>query len=65
VRLVVDHEKRCQMGLQAGQEAEKYAIERTSEMMLERYRRVIEQAKAKPGGWAARIGRRLRGKESG
>jgi 1,2-diacylglycerol 3-alpha-glucosyltransferase len=64
VRMVVDHEKRHQMGVRAGKEAENYAIERTSEMMLECYQRVINEAKAKPTSWADRIGRRLRGGSS-
>jgi 1,2-diacylglycerol 3-alpha-glucosyltransferase len=60
-RLVVDHELRHRLAQQAGKEAEKYAIERTSEMMLERYRRVISQAQARPANPGSRIGRRLRG----
>jgi 1,2-diacylglycerol 3-alpha-glucosyltransferase len=61
VRLVVDHQKRQQLGQQAGKEAEKYAIEHTSEMMLERYQSVISQAKARPVNSGSRISRRLRG----
>lgn len=61
VRLVVDHGKRRQMGAQARLEAEKYAIERTSQMMLEHYERLIEQAAIKNGADNQRIRRRLRG----
>jgi 1,2-diacylglycerol 3-alpha-glucosyltransferase len=60
-RLVVDRALRRNLGQLAGKEAEKYAIERTSEMMLERYRRVISQAEARPANPGSRISRRLRG----
>lgn len=61
VRLVVDHEKRRQMGANARQEAGKYAIERTSQLMLEHYERLISLAAAKPENEGNRISRRLRG----
>jgi hypothetical protein len=45
----------------AGREAEKYAIELTCRMMLERYERVVQQAEGKPTNLGGRISRRLKG----
>jgi glycosyltransferase involved in cell wall biosynthesis len=61
VRLVVDREERQKLGGMAGREAEKYAIELTCRMMLERYERVVQQAEGKPTNLGGRISRRLKG----
>jgi len=57
VRLVVDHDSRRKMGEQAREAASAYAIERTTEMMLERYQRVISQAKERKRGLRSRLTR--------
>ena len=44
VRLVIDHETRHAMATQARQAAENYAIEKTVQLILERYQKVIEKA---------------------
>ncbi len=43
-RLCVDADLRLKLGNAARQAAEKYAIERTTQMMLERYQRLVEAA---------------------
>jgi glycosyltransferase involved in cell wall biosynthesis len=44
VRLVVNHDERKTMGVQASKVVEKYSINRTTEMMLEYYQGIIEIA---------------------
>jgi len=53
VRLAVEKEKRIEMGQAAKIAAEKYAIENTVQLMLERYQTVIEKASAKK--WSLQI----------
>jgi glycosyltransferase involved in cell wall biosynthesis len=45
LRLVMDHQQRQALAAQASQDAELYSIDRTNQMMLERYTRVIEVAR--------------------
>lgn len=44
MRLLMDRDQRIQMGRNARLDAEQYSIERTMQMMLERYQLVIERA---------------------
>jgi 1,2-diacylglycerol 3-alpha-glucosyltransferase len=57
VRLVVDGDRRRQMGRQARQGAEKYAIENTTQMMLEVYQKVIRQAAGRKRNLRVRLTR--------
>jgi glycosyltransferase involved in cell wall biosynthesis len=57
VRLAVEKEKRIEMGQSAKIAAEKYAIENTVQLMLERYRTVIEKASAKKWSLTIRFNR--------
>lgn len=59
VRLVTEHDLRRQMGLKACQASRAYAIDRTTQIMLEQYRRVISQASGRKRGLRARIERLL------
>jgi glycosyltransferase involved in cell wall biosynthesis len=50
VRLISEHEWRKQMGNRGRQAAENFSIERTSERMVELYKKVVEEKKSlKPG----------------
>ena len=42
MRLAIEHEKRLEMGRNASKSAENYAIERTTQLMLEQYQSVIK-----------------------
>lgn len=42
VRIATNHQQRREMGVLARQAAEKYAIENTTEMMIERYHKVVQ-----------------------
>ena len=55
VRLVVDHDSRRKMGEQARNTASAYAIERTTQMMLERYQRVVDLAQERKRGLRGRF----------
>jgi glycosyltransferase involved in cell wall biosynthesis len=55
VRLVVDHDSRRKMGEQARIAASAYAIERTTQMMLERYQRVVDQVQDRKRGLRGRF----------
>ena len=57
VRLTTDHAQRKAMGHAASQAAEAYAIERTTEIILQRYQQVITQAKKRKQGLRARLTR--------
>jgi len=57
VRLIVDCESRQKMGQQARQEAEKYAIENTTQMMLENYKEVIRHAEGRRRSMRVRLTR--------
>jgi 1,2-diacylglycerol 3-alpha-glucosyltransferase len=59
VRLVADHDSRRKMGEQARQAAGAYAIECTTQMMLERYQKVIDQTRVDKRGLRARLSRWL------
>jgi glycosyltransferase involved in cell wall biosynthesis len=55
VRMVVDAEERRAMGVRAQEASKDYSIERTTQMMLDRYRRVIKQSADRKRGMRARI----------
>jgi glycosyltransferase involved in cell wall biosynthesis len=55
IRMAVDTSNRQRMGQQAHLEAQKYAIERTSQMMLERYERVVQQSVGRKRTWRVRL----------
>ncbi len=59
VRLVTEHDLRCQMGLKARNASATYSIDRTTQIMLEHYRRVISKASGRKRGLRARIERLL------
>jgi len=59
VRLVTEHEQRREMGKCARRTAENYAIERTTEMMLERYLTVVRKAGGRKYGLRAKLQRFL------
>ncbi len=61
VRLVTDHEQRKNMGAQARQAAEKYSIERTTEMMIARYLSVIQNTNGRKRGMRASLLRMMDG----
>ncbi len=58
VRLSVDQESRQVMAKNAQQAAEQYSIDRTVQMMLERYQRVVKEAEGRRG-WRVRVDRWL------
>ena len=57
VRLVTDHQQRHDMGRRAQQAAENYAIERTTQMMLERYQAVIQKSSGRKNVFRAAVQR--------
>ncbi len=57
VRLVTDPVKRREMGQKAYQEAEKYAIENTTQLMIERYQQVIQKTRVSSNGFGERLKR--------
>lgn len=59
VRLITEHQQRGEMGQRARQAAENYAIERTSQMMVERYQAVIRKAGGRKHGLRATLQRVL------
>jgi 1,2-diacylglycerol 3-alpha-glucosyltransferase len=59
VRLVIDHENRKTMAAHARQAAENYAIEKTVQLILQRYQKVIEQASPRKNNLRARTYRFL------
>jgi 1,2-diacylglycerol 3-alpha-glucosyltransferase len=59
VRLATEHDTRVQMGCKARQVSSIYAIERTTEIMVERYQHVITQASGRKRRLRARIQRLL------
>jgi glycosyltransferase involved in cell wall biosynthesis len=61
VRLVMDHNSRRKMGAQARQAAEEYAIERTTQIVLGHYQRVIHLAASRTKSPRARITRWMDG----
>jgi len=61
VRLVVDHDSRRKMGEQARNAAGAYAIECTTQMMLERYQRVVDQAQEHKRSLRTRLSRWIDG----
>ncbi|MBN1148892.1 MAG: glycosyltransferase [Anaerolineales bacterium] len=65
VRMVIDHERRREMGKNARQAAENYAIERTTQTLLDLYQQVISQTAGRQRAlrirltrWMERIGLR-------
>ena len=63
VRLVVDQKQREQMSEQARKSVESYAIENTTQMMLERYQRVIEDASHRKRSLRYRLGHLFSGSQ--
>jgi glycosyltransferase involved in cell wall biosynthesis len=59
VRLVTEHQQRCEMGQRARLAAQDYAIERTTQMLLERYQTVLRNASGRKLGWRAKLQRFL------
>jgi 1,2-diacylglycerol 3-alpha-glucosyltransferase len=59
VKLVTEHKQRRMMGQNAHQAAENYAIERTTEMMIERYQTVVRIAGGRKYGLRAKLQRFL------
>ena len=59
VRLVTDHELRKRMGQNASQVVEKYAVENTTKLMVERYEAVISKAEKRKDGVRLRLTRFL------
>jgi glycosyltransferase involved in cell wall biosynthesis len=59
IRMAVDTSSRQRMGQQARVEAQKYAIERTCQMMLERYERLAQQSVGRRRSWRAYLDRLL------
>jgi glycosyltransferase involved in cell wall biosynthesis len=57
VRMVTDPDQRREMGRRAAQAADAYAIERTTKMMLERYRKVIGQVGERKRSFRVRMRR--------
>lgn len=57
VRLITDPDKRQEMGKRAFEEAEKYAIENTTRMMVECYQKVIQKTRVSYNGFSARLKR--------
>ncbi len=51
IRMVTEHEARQQMSIQAMQAAEQYAIERTSDLLLECYQAVLERSRQQERPW--------------
>lgn len=54
IRMITDEANRKEMGHNAAREVEKYAIEQTSKLMVERYQAVIDQARTKKPGFRTR-----------
>jgi glycosyltransferase involved in cell wall biosynthesis len=57
VRLATDPDLRSQMSARARKASEAFAIERTTQLMLERYQRVIDQSAERKRGLRARFAR--------
>lgn len=57
IRIAVDTSNRQRMGKQARIEAQKYAIERTSQLLLEQYEQVVQAAAGRKGAWRVRLNR--------
>lgn len=57
IRIAVDTSNRQRMGQQARIEAQKYAIERTSQLLMEQYERVVQVAAGRRGTWRVRLDR--------
>jgi glycosyltransferase involved in cell wall biosynthesis len=59
VRMVTEHDLRCEMGKKAQIASAAYSIDRTTQIMLGHYQRVIDQASRRKRGLRARLGRLL------
>ncbi len=59
VRLAIDHEKRKQMGVEARKSADRYAIERTTNLLVECYENVITSNARRKRSWSMRMNRML------
>lgn len=59
VRLVTDHEKRVEMGLQASEASNIYSIERTSLQLLECYQKVVAESGNRKRSLRVRLNRLL------
>jgi glycosyltransferase involved in cell wall biosynthesis len=60
VRMLADRENRQTMGLNAREEAKKYAIENTSRKLLAVYQEVVEKAENRPRGLRSKMARLFR-----
>jgi glycosyltransferase involved in cell wall biosynthesis len=63
VRLVVDQKQRKQMSEEARKSVASYAIENTTQMMLERYQKVIEDASQRKSSLRYRLGHLFSGSQ--
>jgi 1,2-diacylglycerol 3-alpha-glucosyltransferase len=61
VRMIVDSDARRRMGQQARLASEAYSINRTTQLMLECYKKVIQQSTGRKRGLSARVRRMLDG----
>jgi 1,2-diacylglycerol 3-alpha-glucosyltransferase len=57
IRMAVDTSDRQRMGQQAKVESQKYAIERTSKLLLDQYQQVVQAAVGRKGTWRVRLDR--------
>jgi glycosyltransferase involved in cell wall biosynthesis len=57
IRMATDTHRREQMGQQARLEAQNYAIDRTCQMLLERYERVFRLSAGRKRAWRVRLDR--------
>jgi 1,2-diacylglycerol 3-alpha-glucosyltransferase len=57
IRMAVGTSDRQRMGQQAKVESQKYAIERTSKLLLDQYQQVVQAAVGRKGTWRVRLDR--------
>jgi glycosyltransferase involved in cell wall biosynthesis len=57
IRLVTDEGIRREMSLQARKASEAYAIERTNQLVLEKYEKLVKESAGRRKGWRSRISR--------
>jgi 1,2-diacylglycerol 3-alpha-glucosyltransferase len=59
IKLATEHSVRLQLGEQACQASQVYNIQRTAQLMLERYQRVVDKSVRRRRGWRVRLDRWL------
>jgi len=59
VRMATDHDKRKRMGIEARKAADQYAIERTTNLLVECYQHAISSNAWRKRSWTMRINRML------